>query len=238
MGIFDGSNINIEHISGTCGYHKVKGRVLSLGECVPDEMCPHAFFAAYPYCLALLYNAEFTWMKDTDKNAVMAQCPAPWNQVIMKIKRIPLDSTTINADSGLQKLFQKLRRFMMVPFRFMQKNSSLRPVADKLKRMAPAVLEPDTPANRVIIQVTGRNKSRRADPVGCCFESMRKGAIFEFDRGDLGKLCPAVFNQVYPYLVTFLSGGNLNWQETDSSYYFECPDNNSRVGFRLTISKL
>lgn len=76
-----------KHVSGSCKYHRHIGQVYTLKDLAPLGICPHAYFAAYPYCLSLLYGATFSWMKKIDKNAVEAQCPAPRNQVVMKIWR-------------------------------------------------------------------------------------------------------------------------------------------------------
>lgn len=82
-------NIVIKHIRNICKYHRNVGTVYKLDEIVPVGMCSTAFAFCYPYCLALLYNAEFSWMKQTEPNAVYAQCPA--SKVVIKIFRSVLD---------------------------------------------------------------------------------------------------------------------------------------------------
>lgn len=43
----------------TCRYHKEQDRSFHPGDLFPRGFCPHAYRAAYPYALALLYNARF-----------------------------------------------------------------------------------------------------------------------------------------------------------------------------------
>lgn len=71
-----------------CKYrcHKSAGAVFSLDDLAPKGMCHHAYFAAYPYCLSLMYKARFAFM--LDPNTVSFQCPSPVRPVIMLARRV------------------------------------------------------------------------------------------------------------------------------------------------------
>jgi len=62
------SNFKIltEHLGKICKYHKRANQTFQTNDIVRD-FCPYIFFVAYPYCLALLYNAKFAKNNDSIK---------------------------------------------------------------------------------------------------------------------------------------------------------------------------
>ena len=75
----------------TC--HKVGGGVFDAELLAPKGMCLHAYFSAYPYCLSLMYGAEFIFMPDP--NTITFQCPSPIDPVVMEARRVKLDEKKI-----------------------------------------------------------------------------------------------------------------------------------------------
>lgn len=185
-------NFTFQHISGSCKYHRETGKTYSFKDLVPEDFCPHAYFAAYPYCLSLLYGAIFSWMKKIDENAVEAQCPAPHNPVVMKIWRelIPKDKRKTEKDEDKYNIYIE-----------------------------------------VIEKVKNSDKSHKC----CerCAQTMKIGKMAEFNKGQLPGICPAAFNQMFPYLVAMESGGKIDWQNEDGSVILPCPDNISKINFLI-----
>lgn len=54
----------------------------------PKGMCLDAYFSAYPYCLGLMYGAQFRFMKDP--NTITFQCPSPTRPIVIEARRIRL----------------------------------------------------------------------------------------------------------------------------------------------------
>ncbi|MBA4318684.1 MAG: hypothetical protein C0412_09805 [Flavobacterium sp.] len=190
-------NFSFKHISGSCKYHRKIGKVYTLKDLVPSGLCPHAYFVAYPYCLSLLYGATFSWMKKIDKNVVEASCPAPANQVVMKIWRkvIPKEKRKTKKDEDKYNIYIE--------------------VVTKLK--------------------SGDIKNSNKIYKSCkdCQKMMKKGKRFEFNKGQLPGVCPALFHQIFPYLVAISSGGRLDWQNKDGNITLPCPDNISNINFLI-----
>lgn len=66
-----------------CGYCKSGKERYGVGSLLPAGFCPDAYYAAYPYFLALLYDAriaEFGSGKEVEVN-----CPAPQDPSILKV---------------------------------------------------------------------------------------------------------------------------------------------------------
>jgi len=82
--------IKVIGVKGQCKYHE-EGQVFRYKDLLPEGMCIHAFHSIYAYCLSLTYDAVFSWMRDVDKDAVLAQCPHPKNTIFMEAKRYQLD---------------------------------------------------------------------------------------------------------------------------------------------------
>jgi len=109
-----GKNIIIKHICPdnckeykgkvgdiTCKYHREIGKTYDIEHLGPKGICLDLYHAAYPYCLALLHGAEFSWMKDKNPNSVFGQCSAPIKCVYFEVIRKKLPETIIN--QGVKK---------------------------------------------------------------------------------------------------------------------------------------
>ena len=99
-----GKNILVKHIcpdscksyngrvgERTCKYHREIGKTFDINHLGPKGMCLDLYYAAYPYCLALLHDAEFSWMKQKNPNSVQAQCPAPTKSIYFEVNRKKLE---------------------------------------------------------------------------------------------------------------------------------------------------
>lgn len=69
----------LKHMRNGCRYHKIIGQEYNLKSITPANLCPDAFHSAYPYCLALLYDAEI--------KHVRIKCPNDSNYITMKISK-------------------------------------------------------------------------------------------------------------------------------------------------------
>jgi len=90
-----GKDVNVKHIcNSTCKYYRKHGEQFDIRHLGPPGLCLDLYHSAYPYCLALLYGAEFSWEKD--KNAVNAQCPSPTKTVHFEVRRKPLERIIVS----------------------------------------------------------------------------------------------------------------------------------------------
>ena len=71
--------------------------VYRLDEIAPPGLCPEAFHIAYPYCLGLLYGADFGF-----GNTVTVKCPLPCGGIIMRIESLPIKSP-------VKKIYNKIK---------------------------------------------------------------------------------------------------------------------------------
>jgi len=83
-------SILIQHTKNNCKYHRGINEIYKTSELAPEGLCPHLYYIAYPYCLSLLYEADFSKMKD--KDFIHAQCSGcPCNEECQfEVRRIPL----------------------------------------------------------------------------------------------------------------------------------------------------
>jgi uncharacterized repeat protein (TIGR04076 family) len=80
-----------------CKYHNDKKQTYSEKNIVPEGMCPDAYYAAYPYCLCLLYGG---------KGKTVLKCPNADNYVVMElVKKETLPEV-------LTKIKKKAERFV------------------------------------------------------------------------------------------------------------------------------
>jgi len=61
------------------------------------------------------------------------------------------------------------------------------------------------------------------------YKNMVVGKSFEFNRGDLPEMCPAAFNQLFPYLASLLTSGKKRFKAR-----FACPDPKTDVCFEVS----
>lgn len=74
-------------VKGTCGNgHKVGDVVRFTGTKVEGNICIHALYSMLPKVFAMMYNAQFPWLKNPDIAA--HPCTDAENPVVFEIKRI------------------------------------------------------------------------------------------------------------------------------------------------------
>jgi uncharacterized repeat protein (TIGR04076 family) len=97
----ENKSIIVRHLGHeTCKYHREKeGRSFDFEHLGPKGLCLDLYHSAYPYFLALLYGAKFSWMDD--KDTVNAQCPASNGNVHFEVRRKPLKQEIIS--EGVKK---------------------------------------------------------------------------------------------------------------------------------------
>lgn len=66
--MFQRISIKTKKLGKLCKYHKRAAQIYD-SENIIKNFCPHAFYTAYPHCLALLYNGRFA------KNKIYLHCP-------------------------------------------------------------------------------------------------------------------------------------------------------------------
>lgn len=71
---------------GTCEAGHKMGDEFDVRGPTPYGMCPFAFYAMFPFLVALQYGGSFPWEKDPDKSSVA--CPDPANPVVFELRRI------------------------------------------------------------------------------------------------------------------------------------------------------
>jgi len=71
--------------SSTCKYNRQGNEKFDLDGLGPKGLCLDLYHSAYPYCLAMLYGAVFSWEEDPE--AVHAQCPAPGGNIHYEVRR-------------------------------------------------------------------------------------------------------------------------------------------------------
>ncbi len=71
---------------GTCeAGHKVEDE-FDVSGLTPSGLCPFAFYAMFPFLVALQYGGTFPWEQDPDKSSVA--CPDATNPVVFELKRM------------------------------------------------------------------------------------------------------------------------------------------------------
>ena len=68
---------------------------------------------------------------------------------------------------------------------------------------------------------------------GKCPGKHKIGDKFNFPE-ERGKICPAAFNVLYPYILGFQSGGDFPWEENTDTCTVCCPDYKNPVVFKLS----
>lgn len=72
---------------GTCEFgHKVGDEVVFDGRTVQGEICFHALYSMIPKVFAMMYDAQFPWLKD--KDIATHACPDAYNPVTFEMRRI------------------------------------------------------------------------------------------------------------------------------------------------------
>jgi uncharacterized repeat protein (TIGR04076 family) len=72
---------------------------------------------------------------------------------------------------------------------------------------------------------------------GDCPIGHKVGDKFSYPE-DIGKLCPAALNSIYPYIRIMESGGSYPWFEEPNSQSFCCPDYKRPVVFKISRTEI
>lgn len=95
-------------------------------------------------------------------------------------------------------------------------------------------------SNTVIIQARRRRLDERLRKVdleivevkGECPYGMKKGQKFEFNLGDFRGICPAGFNSLYPFLLSFLQDEKIS--QCSEPFVVRCPDHLNLIDYEIT----
>jgi len=83
------TSVEVKVISqkGTCGLgHKI-GDVVKITESgIEGKICIHALYSMLPAVFAMMFEAQFPWLKDPDKKT--HACPDAYNPVVFEIMRV------------------------------------------------------------------------------------------------------------------------------------------------------
>ena len=77
----------VKSLKGTCGLGHRVGDVVKFTETgVEGKICIHALYSMIPGVFAMMFEAQFPWLEDPDKNT--HACPDAFNPVVFEITRI------------------------------------------------------------------------------------------------------------------------------------------------------
>ncbi len=68
---------------------------------------------------------------------------------------------------------------------------------------------------------------------GVCPAGHKIGEKFEYPE-DMGKICPAAFNSIYPYIRMIGSGGSMPFFDEPNAHSACCPDYKRPVVFKIS----
>jgi uncharacterized repeat protein (TIGR04076 family) len=72
---------------GSCALGHKAGDIINITETgIEGKICIHALYSMFPAVFAMLYEAQFSWLKDPDKKT--HACPDAANPVVFEIARI------------------------------------------------------------------------------------------------------------------------------------------------------
>lgn len=82
---FECQNIEVKvaSLNKLCRYHFRQGQKYDQNHLSPSGLCPAAYQAVYPFCLALLYNAKVA----PKGKPIKIRCPNPNGYILMEITR-------------------------------------------------------------------------------------------------------------------------------------------------------
>ena len=73
-------------IKGSCALHKIGDMAEFKESGVKGKICIHALYSMMPAVFAMLFDAQFPWLKDPDTKT--HACPDAYNPVVFEITRI------------------------------------------------------------------------------------------------------------------------------------------------------
>jgi uncharacterized repeat protein (TIGR04076 family) len=72
---------------GTCGFHEVGDKVKFTESGVEGKICIHALYSMLPAVFAMMFEAQFPWLRENPDKKTHA-CPDAYNPVVFEIERI------------------------------------------------------------------------------------------------------------------------------------------------------
>ena len=72
---------------GTCGFHEVGDKVKFTESGVEGKICIHALYSMLPGVFAMMFEAQFPWLRENPDKKTHA-CPDAYNPVVFEIERI------------------------------------------------------------------------------------------------------------------------------------------------------
>lgn len=112
-------SVKVAHIETKCKYHREINQVYKASSVAPKGLCRELFYAAYPECLAVLYNGlpEKKRFRAKGKDRMVAVCPAI-NGVKVLITAEEILPTPLGKLKELVEEFCKIfKKAFDVPFR-------------------------------------------------------------------------------------------------------------------------
>lgn len=103
------SEVTAVELKKKCRYHRREDQTYTCDSIAPKGLCLDAFHVVYPYCLALLYDADFkgSCHNAEDGSKVVIQCPL--GELKMNVERVQTLPKPIKVAKTLgEKVFKKL----------------------------------------------------------------------------------------------------------------------------------
>jgi uncharacterized repeat protein (TIGR04076 family) len=72
---------------GTCGFHEVGDKVKFTESGVEGKICIHALYSMLPAVFAMMFEAQFPWLRENPDKKTHA-CPDAYNPVVFEIERV------------------------------------------------------------------------------------------------------------------------------------------------------
>jgi uncharacterized repeat protein (TIGR04076 family) len=72
---------------GTCGFHEVGDTVKFTESGVEGKICIHALYSMLPAVFAMMFDAQFPWLRENPDKKTHA-CPDAYNPVVFEIERL------------------------------------------------------------------------------------------------------------------------------------------------------
>ena len=80
------TSVQAKVIKGSCALHKIGDMAEFKESGVKGKICIHALYSMMPAVFAMLFDAQFPWLKDKDTKT--HACPDANNPVVFEITRI------------------------------------------------------------------------------------------------------------------------------------------------------
>lgn len=246
------AQVSVACLDKRCRYHRCLGQKYSVRELGPDNLCLAAYRAAYPYCLALLYDAAIP----TEKGSVQVKCPNSHDYITMEISKKPaLPPFLLGLKRGLEKIVATVYRPLDIPdsritikiidqkgncpyqysigqeFHFNiwgQKEIcpagffQIYPFLTSYKESPVLISCPDDSGIVYQLGKTGGSETCPMNVTSTC--SLNSKANFPQRLKTIPKdLCPLLTYSLYPYYLTLSNGGWFRWVKRGGEVMVNCP---------------